>query len=421
MMSLLYRPLSSLAEPSPEAIKAKDEAEAYIAAQDITKAVEAYERALRFEANYAEVYYALGLIYDLDLGDLKKAVACYEKFLSLSPDSSLAETVSGMLKSAQEALSALSSSSSSSSEEATSPSPTPREENPFSIDKPKPVTEESDFVPAQDQLTPEGESAETLTPAEQEQLVSLPQERELLEQEPKETSLPDDSHSRYVQRYLNNSKVLKYSLKLRVWEKKGFIQKFNELAMARGSSLTSNIAEKRAQLRLERQKVTDFIDYPVEAEDFLLGQMLNELIRERWGLDLPQLPPEIEVDRVVLSRKISDLREDKKYVRLSLEAKVDTKVLEEQLVKQGYQFTPIRVQLQCANMYGDMTELILSAICRKSVYLKGQSEGFYEIYTTTKQFAAEIGKMIIGPYSLHIESIAQNKIAFSVIERKKEE
>ncbi|MEW5800672.1 MAG: tetratricopeptide repeat protein [bacterium] len=209
-----------------------------------------------------------------------------------------------------------------------------------------------------------------------------------------------------------DEQVLKYTLKLGVWQREGYIQKFNELAMARGSSLTNNISEARARLREERQKATEFIDYAKEAEQFLLQQMIKDLLKE-WGMDLPQLPLKFDLQKAVSSCQILNVQEDNKYIHVSLEAKINVKNVREQLLKLGYQLTPARIQLQCVNLYGEFKDRFLDAIQRKSEYIKSQSEGLYEIYVPAELFAAELSKMVIGSYGIHLGSVDKDKIIFS--------
>ena len=221
-----------------------------------------------------------------------------------------------------------------------------------------------------------------------------------------------DKKDRYLIREIHD-KVLKYNVKLEMWRKEGFIKKFNDLALARGSSLSHNIAAERARLRLERKKFTEFIDYPREAELFLIRQTLNDILRERWDMDLSRLPQRVIIEDAVVSSRILEMKEDDQYIHLSLEIKVDTKNLREQILRLGYVFTPTRVQLYCTNLYGQNDDRLINTILKKSEYIRNQHEGLYEVYTTVKKFAAELNKMTIGPYLIHVDSVDQNKIAFT--------
>jgi len=227
-----------------------------------------------------------------------------------------------------------------------------------------------------------------------------------------ESSINKNGNEQYVIRSIDGN-VLKYNIKISVWKKEGYIKKFNKLALARGSSLTNKIAETRAKLRLKRQRLTQFINYPLEAEAFLLRQMINDFLKEKWNMVLLQVPQGINIKKAVSSVKILEMQEDKKYIRLSLKAKIDTKYLESRLLELGYQFSPTKVQLYCSNLYGEFKDQFIDAICRKSEYMKNHSGGLYEIYTTAKNFAKELGELMIGPYRIQIDEVTKNKITFS--------
>ena len=221
-----------------------------------------------------------------------------------------------------------------------------------------------------------------------------------------------NSNEHYVIRSINGN-ILKYNIKITVWKREGYIKKFNNLALARGSSLTNDIAEAREQLRLKRERLTQFINYPLEAEAFLLRQMINDFCKEKWNMVLLQIPQGININKAASSIKVLEIQEDKKYIRLSLEAKINCKYLESRLLELGYQFTPTKIQLYCSNLYGEFKDKFIDAMCRKSEYMKNQSGGLYEIYTTVENFASELSKMMIGPYRIHINEVTKNSITFS--------
>lgn len=238
-------------------------------------------------------------------------------------------------------------------------------------------------------------------------LSAEPSQKALIESSPNK-----NGNEQYVIRSIDGN-VLKYNIKISVWEKEGYIQKFNKLALSRGSSLTNDIAETRAKLRLKRQRLTQFINYPLEAEAFLLRQMINDFLKEKWNMVLLQVPQGINIKKAVSSIKILEMQEDKKYIRLSLKAKIDSNYLKNRLLELGYQFTPTKVQLYCSNLYGEFKDQFIDAICRKSEYMKNQSRGLYEIYTTVENFAGELSNIMIGPYLIYIDEVTKNKITFS--------
>jgi tetratricopeptide (TPR) repeat protein len=500
--------------PGQEALAAKQAGDSYSENGETQKAIDAYKQAIQAYPAYAEVYYLLGLIYDLQEGNLEKAIACYQKFLELVPDSPDARDVRLLIESAKQAQSlaaskgsrasnALSASSASnassvssvpsvpsvSNESSTSssggpavaqsasPAPvhpaspaiaspppaqsvTPASAHPASPaiaqsatlqssspSPPPPASEEANARAVSASAASEEANARAvsasaaseeanariaLVPAASKKAGSSDVVRKELKSsdvrnidkkgkvslskstKPASGSPPSEQ---FIFRSVDD-KVLKYSIKIAVWQREGFIRKFNELALARGSSLTNNISEVRARLREERQKVTEFIDYPKEAEYFLQCKMLNDLLKE-WGMDLSQLPQKVDLQKAIPSCEVLNVQEDKKFVQLSLKAKIDTRNFKEQLLKLGYQFTPARIQLQCANLYGESKDRFIDAIQRKTECLKSQSEGIYEIYMPAELFASELSKMTIGTYGIHLDSVDKNKIIFSAEPREK--
>jgi len=469
------------AGPGREALDAKQAGDSYAKNEEIQKAIDAYEQALQAYPAYSEVYYLLGLIYDLQQGNLEKAIACYQNFLELAPNSPDARDVRLLIESAKQAL-PLSSSNASNASTPKTPKTTEATETAVTTETPKTpetaeATEPTVTAATSETAEPPSASASPVTaqpstlqppspsplpPASEEDHVlaaSVPDASE--ETNARVASVPDalkmvrssdvvrkemrpsdvnnidkidrkekvspaknikpasgfPSSEQFIYRSIDD-KVLKYSIKIAVWQREGYIQKFNELALVRGSSLTSNVSEVRAKLREERQKTTEFINYVKEAEYFLQRQMLNDLLKE-WGMDLSQLPPKVDLQKAIPSCEVLNIQEDKKFVQLSLKAKIDVRNLKEQLLKLGYQFTPIRIQLQCSNLYGESKDRFIEAIKRKSECLKSQSEGLYEIYMPAELFASELSKMIIGTYGIHLDNVDKDRIIFTAESKEK--
>lgn len=427
------------AGPNREALSARQAGDSYSKQGDIHKAVEAYEQALRAYPDYSDVYYLLGLIYDLQQGSLEKAIACYQKFLELAPNAPEARDVHLLLESARQALSSSSTSPqtlSASPQSPSTPRPASASSPPVSI---KPIKtldtdrqrQASDDIrhPTEVELKTADKIIDNDKVKESDDVYKkngtrkITQVADVQKMDDRANRKPSPSgkvrHSssgfapsgQFISRIIDE-KVLKYTIKLAVWQREGFIQKFNELALARGSYLTNNISEVRAKLREERQKATDFIDYPKEAESILLRQLVNDIIKE-WGIDIPQLPQKVDVQKAVSSIQVLSIQEDKKYVQLSLEARINVQNLKEQLMKLGYQFTPARVQLQCSNLYGEFKDRFLDAVQRKSEYIKSQSEGLYEVYVPAELLASELSKMMIGTYGIRLDSVGKDAIVFT--------
>ncbi|MCL6583309.1 MAG: tetratricopeptide repeat protein [bacterium] len=419
-----------------QALAAKQAADAYSKSGEIQKAIEAYEKALQLYPDYADVYYLLGLIYDLHQGRLEKAIACYQRFLELAPNAPEARDVQLLIESARQALSDAQGISPKPAADAQGISTKPaatfsgtegKDEGkiqPLAEGEQKNADKINDYDKVEEQVAVSQIGPATFSKDIKDdshielhkELADSPQEVDKKTKQKSSLSGKGRSASeagaseQFISRSIEG-KILKYTIKLAVWQREGFIDKFNELALARGSYLTNNVSEVRAKLREERQKVTEFIDYAKEAEQMMLRQLLNELIKE-WGIELPHLPQKVDIEKAVSSIQVQDLQEDKKYIHLSLEAKVNAKNLREQLLKLGYQFTPCRVHLQCSNLYGEFKDKFFEAIQRKSEYIKSQSEGVYEIYAPAKLFASELSKMVIGTYGIRLDKVGEDTITF---------
>ncbi len=351
---LLLAPGNLLATPPQEALSAKEAGDNYSHQGNIQEGIKAYERALQIYPLFAEVYYLLGMIYDMDQGRPEEGIKLYQKFLELAPDSPEAETVRFLIENAQQILSGSSSSTS-----------IVKKEDPQKIVTAPTTVKES----------------------------------------------PSPSQNKYIQRSIK-TKVLKYTLKLNVWKREGFIEKFNELAMARGSFLTNDISKKRLQLRLDRQICTEHIDYQQEAEIFVQRQILNDLLEEEMSIFLSHFPEKINIQEAIVRSEVKKIREDKKYVRLTMDARINLENLKGQLSSLGYQFIPTKILLYCTNLYGDFSEQFMEAISRKSKYTKKESEGLVEIYTKPEEFVKELNNMKVGPYTIKVDKVDKNNITF---------
>jgi len=68
------------------------------------KAIEMYRKSIALDALAADAYLQLAIIYDDNLQQKEKAVACYRKFLELEPDSEKAKWVRNWMAESKESL-----------------------------------------------------------------------------------------------------------------------------------------------------------------------------------------------------------------------------------------------------------------------------------------------------------------------------
>lgn len=95
-LGVIYRQAGKLPESAKsleEAVRVSPRQAAYFNQLGITyrhqgqfnKAREAYEEAIALDANYAAPHLNLGILHDLYLGDSKRALELYDRYLALSP------------------------------------------------------------------------------------------------------------------------------------------------------------------------------------------------------------------------------------------------------------------------------------------------------------------------------------------------
>lgn len=97
----VYR-LAASDDPRSDAVRS-NLAEAYRAAGNRERARREFEAVLKQNPNYAPAHYGLGLLYDDDRGDRRRAVEHYRRYLALAPEAADADQVREWLRAAEEA------------------------------------------------------------------------------------------------------------------------------------------------------------------------------------------------------------------------------------------------------------------------------------------------------------------------------
>jgi tetratricopeptide (TPR) repeat protein len=383
-ISFWILPSSTPAERIPEeALELKEEGDRAVMRGDMEEAVRFYDKALRIYPNFPEVIYFLGLTYDLDFEDLVNAIYYYRRYLEVAPNGAQASEVSSRLQDAEKR-----------HEER-------KRELGLVEEPPKPA------LPGKQDLEEPQPKVDSPPPAapiipEPVQKPSIP------------SKVISDRKTDNIITLQMEERILKYELKLRVWEREGFIDRFNELARKRGSPLEEDIAGLREALRMERKKVTDFINYQDEAIEFLFEKAVFIGIFN-LGIELNHYPEGLSPSRYIRSHKILELKENDKFIELSAEVSLDLVALGDDLFNMGFSFEPIRIALILQNVRGNLASSLLEKIISHSDYSGPSAEGLYPIYTTFDIFTQVIRELKIGKYRFNPVSTGENSITVEVL------
>jgi len=335
------------------------------------EAVSFYEKALRIYPDIPDVVYFLGITYDLDLEDLVNAIYYYRRYLEIAPRGTQSAEVSSLLRKAEKRLDERKRQLGLVEEPQPPPAMVSREE-------PPPPQAPTPSQPPSKRREP--------TPRKEGDVVTLQLQESLL----------------------------KYDLKLRVWEREGFVDRFNELALKRASPLEEDIAGQREALRAERKLVTDFINYQEEAIGILLKRAVLMGITS-LGVELNHLPEGLATSPYIRSYDIHEMSENDRFVTISAEATLDLKALAGDLARKGYVFEPKRITIILQNVQGDLATRLTERLIEHSDYAGPSSGGLYPVYTTLDVFTQEIRGMRIGPYRFNPVFIGQNSITLQVL------
>jgi hypothetical protein len=354
-----------------EALMLKEQGDRAIMRGATQEAISFYEKALRIYPDIPDVVYFLGITYDLDLEDMVNAIYYYRRYLEIAPRGAQSAEVSSLLMKAEKRLDERKRQLGLVEEAPPPPAAAGREEPP----------------PPQAPAPPVPNSTRRETaPQKGGDVITLQLEESLL----------------------------KYDLKLRVWEREGFVDRFNELARKRSSPLEEDVAGQREALRAERKLVTDFINYQDEAIGILLKRAVLMGIAS-LGIELNHLPEAFGTSPYIRSYDIHDIRENDRFVTISAEATLDLKALAGDLARKGYVFEPKRITIILQNVQGDLVTSLTERLIEHSDYAGPSSGGLYPVYTTLDLFAKEIRGMRIGPYRFNPVFIGQNSITLQVI------
>lgn len=366
------------AQSIPEkALILKEDGDRAIMRGDIEEAVRLYEQALRTHPDFPDVVYFLGLTYDLDFEDPVNAVYYYRRYLELEPNGKESAEVLSLLKKAEKRL----------------------EERKRALG----FEEE-----------PSGKAAETKSgfgepPPE---TLTSPTITSELPDAPIKAVRKDKTDN--VITFQMQENILKYDIKLRVWEREGFIDSFNELARKRVSPLEEDIAGQRETLRIERKRVTDFINYQEEGIELLLKKAVFQGISV-LGIELNHYPENLPPAPYIRSYEIIDVKENARFVNFSAEITIDLNPIVRDLSARGYLFEPIRINLILANLQGDLSERFIEQIIGFSNYTGPEEGGLYPVYTTMDIFVQEISNMKIGKYRFQPSSVGKNSVTLQVL------
>jgi tetratricopeptide (TPR) repeat protein len=369
-----------------EALELKEEGDRAVMRGDMEEAVRFYDKALRIYPNFPEVLYFLGLTYDLDFEDLVNAIYYYRRYLEVAPNGAQASEVSSRLQDAEKRHEERKRELGLVEEPLTQPPPERPviEEPPSKVDSPAPV---APIIPEPSQKP--SAPSKVISGREMGNIITLQMEE----------------------------RILKYELKLRVWEREGFVDRFNELARKRGSPLEEDIAGQREALRTERKKVTDFINYQDEAIEMFFEKAVFIGIFN-LGIELNHYPKGLSPSRYIRSHKILDLKENDKFIDLSGEVTLNLEALGNDLFNMGFSFEPIRIALILQNIRGNLATILTEQIISHSDYAGPSSEGLYPIYTTLDIFTQVIKELKIGKYRFNPVSKRGNSITIQVLSEK---
>lgn len=408
-LSCFLSPIQILAQSIPEdALIFKEKGDHAFRRCDTKEAVYYYDRALKIYSYFPDVLFFLGRTYELDYDDLVNAIYYYRWYLMIKPNGPDSEEVSKYLINAEKIIERR---------------------------KRELLGTRDQFIPSKNGITGifnKESSKLEITPA------SFSSNTDIL---PRYTSLHVIASQKGMACYechtnfyrppvtsvwfpinesngvsifkIKEKKLYKYLLKLKVWKREGFVKRFNRLTWLSAQSIKVNITSRRENLRLERKKVTESINYRQEGIRHLLERAVL-MGMGKLGIELNHCPRDLSIEKYVIFHKVSDYKENERFVFLSIQVAINTELLKRDLLDWEYTFEPKRITFIFHNVKMNLSERLTEQIINYSNYIGPMKRGLYPLYTSMKVFIQELEQLQINKYRFRPVSIGKNSISLEV-------
>ncbi|MGA1823565.1 MAG: tetratricopeptide repeat protein [bacterium] len=338
----------------------RDRADHELSRGHIQEAVQHYRESLILYPVQPDIYLILGQIYEYDLKEPEKGIFYYQKYLDFNPGGKDAEKAREFIE---------------------------KQKKKGIYEKKYPKAFDVIDTPSSIESEESFKSREKLSDLQQ-------------------------TAGGIIQFNLKN-KVMKYQIKINIWEEKGFIKKFNELARVRACPLETDVAAKRQALREERNKVTKNINYRKEAiKEMKIMALLKAM--SSIDIDLNCYPDELTPDDYIESYKIITEKEDRRFFHLTMEFSVNTDKIKKKLKKAGFQEEAREISISLLNAEPQLRDTLENFIYNHSKYVALLDAGPRKIYTSPDLFSKEIAAMRVGPYGFIPRAVGKDTLSFEV-------